>query len=220
MYLMSCVFWKCQTRKRIINAADGAKWLQPITRWTHLHCLTSWIYGMNPLAHLGGIVTPLQKTWLWMPKGSPCCRKILPRFVVLPRCGLEAKPRPAFNAIWAQICVENWGIFHPYPSIQHVRELYICFFTLSESGLAIMTRTVFWVYKCTKREASSCTQKLRSWLCPALSFLSALRNLLRCCFGTPAAWGRLLAQSMRYHKTTSKGRTWPHEKCLSFMLVI
>ena len=34
------VFWKCQTRKHIINAADGAEWLQPIACWTHLHCLT------------------------------------------------------------------------------------------------------------------------------------------------------------------------------------
>lgn len=29
------------------------------------------------------------------------------------RCGLEAKPRPAFNAIWAQICVENWCMICP-----------------------------------------------------------------------------------------------------------
>lgn len=72
------------------------------------------------------------------------------------RCGLEAKPRPAFNAIWAQICVENGDLVHnmplghPYPSIQHVGELYICFSILSASVLAIMTTMVFGAYKCTK----------------------------------------------------------------------
>lgn len=101
---------------------------------------------MNLLAHLGGIVTPLQKTWLWMPKGSPWSRKFCHDSWYFP-VRTRSKTTASFQChLGADLCrelVHDMPLGHPYQSIQHVQELYICFSTLSESGLAIMTTTVF-----------------------------------------------------------------------------